>query len=252
MLPRYGNGANCYNPTRSLSNIHIFLNNNDKKYLAVSMMLIASFLVLAALVSPRVNPDSSNSGIAKDDADAFLAVNDSHFSTPFDQFMILLTEYGREAVWIVAGALIFFFGGRAGRKTAVVMTMALLVLIPIGTIAKEIVARPRPIVPQSDFLLAADPDFSFPSGHALIVSAGAATVLVLYRGSGRKMLVSLGLAAEAALVCLSRVYVGGHYPLDVLGGILLGVGVAFIFVGIAGRIEVAMRPVANVLRRNKR
>jgi membrane-associated phospholipid phosphatase len=154
-------------------------------------------------------------------------------------------------VWIVAGVLIFVFGGWEGRKTAIVMAIAMLVLIPIGSIAKEIIARPRPLVPQSDFLLAADSDFSFPSGHAVIVSAGAATVLALFRGSGRKMAVSLGLAAEAAFVCLSRVYVGGHYPLDVLGGILLGVGVAFIFVSLAGRIEVAMRPVAKIFGRNK-
>nr|WP_294805662.1 phosphatase PAP2 family protein [uncultured Nitrososphaera sp.] len=227
-------------------------NNNSKKYLAISMVLIASFLVLATLVSPKVNPDS-NSGIAKGDTSAFLAVNNSHLSGPFDRFMMLLTEYGREAVWTVAGVLIFVFGGWTGRKTAVVMAIALLVLIPIGSIAKEIVARPRPVVPQSDLLVAAEPDFSFPSGHAVIVSAGAATALALFRDSGRKTAVSLGLAAEAALVCLSRVYVGGHYPLDVLGGILLGVGVAFIFVGVAGRIEVAMmRPVANVLKRNKR
>jgi undecaprenyl-diphosphatase len=42
---------------------------------------------------------------------------------------------------------------------------------------------------------------------------------------------------EAALVCISRVYVGQHFPLDVTGGILLGVGVSFILVGVSDRIE---------------
>ncbi|HVX01675.1 MAG TPA: phosphatase PAP2 family protein [Nitrososphaera sp.] len=226
--------------------------NNNKRYLAVSIVLIALFLVVAAMVSPKVNSPGGDSAVVKGDTSAFLAVNNSHLSAQFNQLMILLTEYGREAVWIAAGVLIFVFGGWSGRKTAVVMAIAMLVLIPVGSVAKDIVARPRPLVPQSDFLLAADSDFSFPSGHAVIVSAGAATALALFRGSGRKTAVSVGLAAEAAFVCLSRVYVGGHYPLDVLGGIFLGAGVAFIFVGIAGRIEVAMRPMAKVLKRSKR
>ena len=48
----------------------------------------------------------------------------------------------------------------------------MLVLIPIGIFAKEVVERPRPAIPSADFLIQPDTEFSFPSGHAVIVSAG--------------------------------------------------------------------------------
>jgi membrane-associated phospholipid phosphatase len=83
----------------------------------------------------------------------------------------------------------------------------------------------------------------------LIVSAGAAGALLLFRDTPRKLVISIILAIEAALVCISRVYVGGHYPLDVIGGILLGVGVSLIFVGIEKRIESLMIPIKNILKR---
>jgi undecaprenyl-diphosphatase len=83
----------------------------------------------------------------------------------------------------------------------------------------------------------------------LIVSAGAAGALLLFRDTPRKLVISIILSIEAALVCISRVYVGGHYPLDVVGGILLGVGVSLIFVGIEKRIESLMIPIKNILKR---
>jgi undecaprenyl-diphosphatase len=204
---------------------------------------------LAALVSPRINPKvNETSSLVKSDSSAFMQINDSHYK-PFDQIMLLMSEYGREVVWTLTAFLLFIFGGWAGRKTAVVMAIAIIVLIPIGVITKEAIGRPRPIIPDIDFLTNADNEFSFPSGHALIVSAGAATMLALFRDSSRKLVVSIGLTIEAALVCFSRVYVGGHYPLDVAGGILLGVGVAFLIVSETKRIDHLLQPIAKVLKR---
>ena len=218
------------------------------KYFAASLFILALFVLIASLVSPRVIP-SANSTIAKSDSIAFLDVNSSHYYPALTILMIWLTQFGREVFWPIAIISLFIFGGWIGKKTAVVIAISMLVLIPLGVLAKDIVARPRPVIPKSDFLIAADKEYAFPSGHALIVSAGAAGALLLFRDTPRKLVISIILAIEAALVCISRVYVGGHYPLDVVGGILLGVGVSLIFVGIEKRIESLMIPIKNILKR---
>jgi len=127
--------------------------------------------------------------------------------------------------------------------------LTILVLVPIGALAKEIITRPRPTIDDDFFLIAPDNQFAFPSGHALLVSAAAAIMLALYSDTHKKRILSIGLAVEAGLVCFSRVYVGGHYPLDVVGGILLGVGIAFIFVTSAKPIrEHFLQPIARTLK----
>jgi len=219
------------------------------KYFGVSVVVLALFVLVAALVSPKAGFNSTNNfPITKGDSTAFLHINNSHYH-PFDKWLIWSSKYGRDVFWPIVIILLFVFGGWTGKKTATVIVISMLVLIPIGIIAKELVSRPRPEIPKADFLIAADKDYGFPSGEALIVSAGAAVVLALYRNTPRRRAISILLATEAALVCISRVYVGGHYPLDVVGGILLGVGVSFIFVGIEKRIESLMMPIAKILKK---
>jgi membrane-associated phospholipid phosphatase len=215
------------------------------KYHAASIIILALFVVLAILVSPLAN---NNPGIVHKDTSAFLKVNNSHVDF-LNKFMVWLTEYGREAFWIMTIILLFIFGGLSGKKTAIVLVLAFIVLIPIGFAAKDIVQRPHPTIPESDFLLAQDSEYSYPSGHATIVSAGAAIALSLFRDSKRKLAISLALAIEAALVCISRVYVGGHYPLDVVGGILLGVGVSFLFIGTTKQVERIAQYITRILKR---
>jgi membrane-associated phospholipid phosphatase len=216
------------------------------KYHIASIIILALFVVLAIVISPLAN---NNPGIVAKDTSTFLKVNNSHV-TFLNKIMVWLTEYGREAFWIMTIVLLFIFGGMSGKKTAIVLVLAFIVLIPIGTAAKEIVHRPHPTIPESDFLLAQDPnEYSYPSGHATIVSAGAAIALALFRDSKRKLAISLALAIEAALVCISRVYVGGHYPLDVVGGILLGVGISFLFVGATRQVEKITQSITRTLKR---
>jgi undecaprenyl-diphosphatase len=91
---------------------------------------------------------------------------------------------------------------------------------------KYVTARERPYVgnPEPEPLIGTSLDLSFPSGHAATAFAGA-TILAAYAPRQTVPLLVL-----AALVSWSRVYVGVHYPLDILVGALLGTAVGLAFV----------------------
>lgn len=185
------------------------------KYVVVSAILLAGFAILSFLIS-------SNSEITKWDASSFQSINNPHGKT-FSKIMVDFTKYGREVVWISVIILLAVLGKKDGRKTAVLLTIAFLILIPLGTVLKNEIDRTRPS--SENLLVRSEYDPSFPSGHAVIVSAGAA-VLLLRFNKGKQIVFSIILGIEALLVSYSRIYVGVHYPLDVVGGILLGTGIA--------------------------
>jgi len=190
------------------------------KYAIASAIVLAGFAVLALLIV------GNNAGISEWDRSTFVSLNHPKGET-VDKIMVDLSKYGREAVWIGVTALLFDFGRKDGRKAALLLTISFLILIPLGTVLKSEIDRQRPVtISSDDLLIQNETDPSFPSGHATIVSAGAA-ILLLRFNRGKQIIGSIILAIEAALVAYSRIYTGVHYPMDVFGGILLGAGVAF-------------------------
>ena len=127
-------------------------------------------------------------------------------------------------VWIALAALAALLWRRPYVLPFVVA--GVLVADGLALVLKLIVGRRRPYVanPDPEPLMHTPLDLSLPSGHAATSFAGAALLAAFVpRLAGPLFLL-------AAAVAWSRVYVGVHYPADILAGALLGLAVAAVFV----------------------
>jgi undecaprenyl-diphosphatase len=111
------------------------------------------------------------------------------------------------------------------RRGAIAALGAAAVALLVNQVISHIWNRPRPFVAHPDtvhVLLSRGTDPSFPSDHAAAAFAIAAVLVVVHRRLGVLVLLL------AALVGYARVYVGAHYPGDVAGGAVIGIGAAVV------------------------
>jgi undecaprenyl-diphosphatase len=140
----------------------------------------------------------------------------------------------------VTGLFAFAFVGyllMVGRpRAALFVVVAVLGAWALNTALKELFARERPTV-VTHLITANEP--SFPSGHTMIATTFYPTMAELLGRLGPQRRVRLYLMAIAIvlalLIGLSRIYLGVHYPSDVLGGLCAGLGWA-LFCGIVARV----------------
>jgi len=137
----------------------------------------------------------------------------------------------KSRLWMGIAALLATFGGAKGRRTAIEGMVAVgvnsfVVNIPLKSAVRR--KRPTDVVPEERRL--AKPDsYSFPSGHTASAAAFSGVVGKAYPK------LWLPINGLAAMVGFSRVYTGVHFPGDVLGGWIVGKGVAALVTRVAIR-----------------
>ncbi|MDD2980226.1 MAG: phosphatase PAP2 family protein [Hespellia sp.] len=121
-------------------------------------------------------------------------------------------------LWITISVLLLF--SEKTRPIGIAGILSLLIGAFITNIAlKNVVARTRPyeVIEGLNILIAKPSDFSFPSGHSCASFAAASAY---YRTAPRKF--GIPALILATMIAFSRLYVGVHYPTDVIAGILIG------------------------------
>ena len=176
-----------------------------------------------------------------DDVNCFLfhLVNDVWTSTALDPCMIFLgriNDYG--VVWLVLLGALAALGGKTGRRAALAGLAALVVGLACSEVLKSVVMQPRPFVSLPDVRLLVSPpsSYSFPSVNTTYAfAASSAASLTARRLLDRLPVWGWGFLALAVAVSYSRVYVGVHYPGDVLGGAIFGSSIGWLIASIGAR-----------------
>lgn len=147
-------------------------------------------------------------------------INDRMKNDFLDKFMYRITDLGGAIFSSIFSLALVILGNRAirliGLEAIVVLGISQLVVHSLKLGLSR--ARPYKIIEQLHTFGIELRDYSFPSGHTT-ASFSIATVMAL-----NIPYVSLLVYAVATIIGISRIYLGVHYPTDVVAGLILGIG----------------------------
>ncbi len=137
----------------------------------------------------------------------------------FDYIFRFFSQQGYSVmIWIVIIFLLFLFEEKRNHKFILYFIVIFSTSILVSTIIKDVIKRPRPCIGT---IASCPKDYSFPSGHSM--TAFAAAGVISYFDKKRRLLYY----SIAALIGLSRIYLGYHYFFDVVAGGITGYFISF-------------------------
>jgi membrane-associated phospholipid phosphatase len=141
-----------------------------------------------------------------------------HHSTRMDRLMWVCTQVGSARVSTVLVAVSYVLGAR---RFAIELALGSLTLALLVTIIKILTDRARPfrILGETRVIGRRERGLSFPSGHTTQVFF---MMTIIIRYARLPLAAALGLYVVAGLVGYTRIYLGVHYPRDVVAGAILG------------------------------
>ena len=160
------------------------------------------------------------------DRQLLLLINHFPHNLFINNFFLFFSVTGYFGIfWFVLTLVLFMFDGLDNRKEMLALLFAVLInFILVELILKNIFIRVRPenaFTKEVIQIMSGSNDYSFPSGHATIAFAAA------YILSRQRKKLSWLFYLLAFFVAISRVYLGKHYPSDVLAGAILGLLIGF-------------------------
>ncbi len=162
----------------------------------------------------------------------FHVINQGPYNKVFDSLMVFITEY-RFLIFLV---ILIPFIVKDRNKSLLVLalgTAGIIISSYSVSLLKLLFARPRPCMTIENIRLLVEchSSFSMPSGHAA-TSFTAASIMALFIRSA-----AIPAFVLALLVAISRIYVGVHYPYDVIVGAIWGGVIAGVILVLHNRIS---------------
>ena len=150
----------------------------------------------------------------------FFFYNFAHRGVLLDDLIIFFAVYFPYIVILMAGIFLLFY--RKSLKDFFWVFLSAGIAVIMAEILKSLIHTERPfVVLKNVHSLFAESSLAFPSGHATFFSALAMAIFFYHKKAGYYFILF------ALLIGLARIIAGVHFPIDILGGFILGASIAF-------------------------